>query len=311
VTEGARAGGGRAAGEARTEPRAGSVALLGWTNVGKSSLLNRLVGSKLAAVAAAAQTTRHRITGVVHLGGAGQIALVDAPGLHRPQSRMNRRMVRQLRHAVAEADLALLVVDAARGIGAGDQRAARLLRTIRTPFLVALNKIDLVRPKSALLPLMRIAVEEWGAREALPVSAASGEGCAELARSLLRYLAPSAPPFPEDYLTDQPLRSLAAEWIREQLVAVTSAELPHATAVLIEHWRESSARVEIDATILVERASQRPIVIGRGGRNLKQIGQAARLEIGRLIERPVVLRLWVKVRQDWRNDERVLREIGL
>jgi GTP-binding protein Era len=292
--------------------RSGYVALLGWTNVGKSTLLNRLVGAKLAAVADAAQTTRHRITGVLTLSGRGQLVFVDTPGLHRPRHEMNRAMVQTARQTAAGVDLAALVVDAARGIGPGDTEAAEWLRRAGARCIGVLNKIDLVRPKSKLLPMMETMVSTWGFGAALPVSARTGEGCAELIDELFAEL-PLAPPlFPEDVLTDQPERVLAAEWVREKLLAETWQELPHATTVLVERWTErEDGLLEIDATILVERESQKKIVVGHGGKLLKRVGTAARLDLERFLERRVHLSLWVRVRRDWRDDERFLREIGL
>jgi GTP-binding protein Era len=177
---------------------------------------------------------------------------------------------------------------------------------------VVLNKIDAVRPKQRLLPMMREAVEDWGFPEVLPVSALTGEGCEELVERLLARLPGGEPPYPDDYLTDQSERSIAAERIRERLLALTTQELPHATAVLIERWHERrGGLLEIDATILVDRESQKPIVIGRGGRLLKQVGVEARRELEAFLGRKVCLRTWVKVRRDWRDDERTLRELGL
>lgn len=295
----------------RDEPRAGSVALVGWTNVGKSTLLNRLVGEKLAAVSPAAQTTRQRIVGVCNVRDRAQIAFVDTPGLHRPGSKMNRLMVEQAHQSLSAADLALLVLDASRGAGAGDQQAAELVRRSGVRRLLVLNKIDRVRPKARLLPLMQ-AVADWEFPAALPVSALSGEGCAELLEQIVNLLPASPPLLPADYLTDQSTRSLAAEWIRERLLAHVRQELPHATAVIVERWIEpDEGCIQIEAAILVERESQKPIVIGREGRMLKEVGSAARLDLEQLLERRVFLKLWVKVRRDWRNDDRTLRELGL
>jgi GTP-binding protein Era len=292
--------------------RAGVVAILGWTNVGKSSLLNRLVGDKLAAIAEVSQTTRFKITGVRNVGQSGQIVFVDTPGLHEPRSKMNRAMVRQIHCTLHDVDLYLLVVDAARGLGSGDRRAARLLADEEVPRVLVLNKVDLVRPKSRLLPMMQTAVSEWGFPAAVPVSALTGEGCDALLDDVLARLPPSEPLYPDDYLTDQSARSLAAEWIREKLLARTRAELPHATAVVIDRWIEREDDVvEIHATIIVDRPSQKQIVIGRQGSMLEMVGKSARLEIEGLVERRVALNLWVKVRADWRNDERMLREMGL
>lgn len=292
--------------------RSGHVALLGWTNVGKSTLLNRLVGAKLAAVGDAAQTTRHRITGILTLPGRGQVVFVDTPGLHRPRHALNRAMIQAARQAAGGVDLAALVIDAARGIGPGDEEAAEWVRGTGLRCLGVLNKIDLVRPKSKLLPMMETLVGQWGFGAAVPVSALSGEGCAELIDELLAGLPAAAPLFPAETLTDQPERALAAEWIREKLLAETWQELPHATAVVVERWTErGDGLLEIDAAVLVERDSQKKIVIGHGGELLKRVGTGARLELERFLERRVHLRLWVRVRRDWRDDDRFLREIGL
>jgi GTP-binding protein Era len=292
--------------------RCGCAALLGWTNVGKSTLLNRLVGEKVAAVAAAPQTTRGRILGVANLPGFGQAVFLDTPGLHRPRHRMNREMLRVARDSLAGADLEVLVVDAARGLGAGDEEAAGLLRQSGRPSLVAINKIDRLRAKSALLPMIETLVARWGLDEAMPISALTGEGCAELLRRIVERLPAGPPLFPEETFTDQPERLLAAEWIREKLLHHTREELPHATAVLVEGWRtRQDGLVEIEATILVERETQKAIVIGRDGGLLKQVGSEARRDLESLLGARVFLRLWVKVRPRWRDDEATLRMLGL
>jgi len=292
--------------------RAGSVALAGWTNVGKSTLLNRLVGDKLAAVSRVAQTTRHRITGVRSFPGRGQIVFVDTPGLHKPRHRMNRAMVEVAGYALRDVDLTVLVTDAARGLGEGDERAVDLLRRVDVPRLMVLNKVDQVAAKAELLPMMQRAVDDWGFLEVLPVSALTGQGCDVLVDRLLAHLPEGPPLFPEEYLTDQTERSLAAEWIREKLLWLTREELPHATAVMIDRWEvRPDGLVEIHAIILVDRESQRQIVIGRGGQLLKQVGSEARVELERLLGSRVYLDLWVKIRKDWRNDGQTLRLLGL
>jgi len=299
-----------AAGEARR--RSGLAALVGWTNVGKSSLLNRFVGEKVAAVADAPQTTRHRILGVRSLEGRGQIVFVDTPGLHRPRYRLNRNMVRRAEDSLAGVDVALLVVDAARGLGPGDEQAASLVRRAGGVGIAVLNKIDLVHPKDRLLPIMDRVVREWGMREAIPVSARTGEGCDGLLATVVDALPEGSPLFPEDQYTDQPERALAAEWIREKVVLHTREEIPHATAVLIERWTADEGNlVEISASILVERESQKAIVIGRGGELLKRVGTEARRDLEALLGTRVFLELWVKVRPGWRNDERALQDLGL
>ena len=292
--------------------RGGFVALVGWTNVGKSTLLNRLVGAELAAVGASAQTTRQRLVGVRTFPGRGQLAFVDTPGLHDPRHRMNQAMVEAARRSAAEVDVAVLVIDASRGIGRGDRRAGALVA--RTENRVAvLNKIDLIRPRSPLLPMMAELGTSFGFADVVPVSAATGEGCDVLLDLLLARLPAEPAPYPPDFLTDQPERTLVAEWIREKLIGVLREELPHAMAVVVDRWVDAGAdrRVEIDASIFVERDGQKKIVIGRGGTVLRDVGTAARHEIERRIDRPVILRLWVRVRGGWRDDVRMLQELGL
>lgn len=291
--------------------RSGFVGLLGWTNVGKSTLLNRLVGVKLAAVSEVSQTTRNRIMGVLNLSGRGQIIFIDTPGIHKPQYKMNRAMVELSRRAVSGVDLAVLVIDAARGIGPGDEECAGLVKRGDARVLAVLNKIDLLPRKSLLLPLMH-RVEEWGFESAIPVSALTGEGCPELAEHMLSLLPEGGPSLPEDTLTDQPERALAAEWIREKLLAEVRQELPHATAVMVERWNErQDGLLEIEAVILVERESQKGIVIGKNGALLKRVGTAARRELEQFFGGKVYLRLWAAVKKDWRNDDRVLKRLGL
>jgi GTP-binding protein Era len=294
------------------ERRSGFVALLGWTNVGKSTLLNRMVGEKLAAVADVSQTTRNRIMGVCNLPDRGQIVFIDTPGLHRPRYRMNRAMVEVARQAVKGVDTVVLVIDAARGIGPGDLEAVELLRGSDSTCLAALNKIDLVKRKSDLLPMMQMVVQDWGFAGAVPISALTGEGCDRFMDELFASLPEGRPPFPEDVLTDQPERVLAAEWIREKLLAEVRQELPHATAVVVERWDErDDGLLEIEASIIVERESQKGIVIGSGGELLKRVGSAARLELESFLGRRVYLRLWASVKKDWRNKDHILRRLGL
>ena len=292
--------------------RAGFAALVGWTNVGKSTLLNRIVGEKVAAVAEVPQTTRNRIQGVRNVPGRGQVIFVDSPGLHRPRHRMNRNMVRLAVDSLRAVDLALLVVDAARGLGDGDEQAAEVVKRAGLPALAVLNKIDLVRSKSRLLPMLETLVGKWGMSEAIPISALTGNGCDELLDRVVAHLPEAEPLFPEETYTDQPERALAAEWVREKLLHKTRQEVPHSVAVEVERWldREDGV-IEIDATILVERESQKAIVIGRGGGLLKQVGVEARADLERLLGTRVFLTLWVKVRPGWRDDERILRQLGL
>jgi GTPase len=292
--------------------RAGRVGIVGWTNVGKSTLLNRLVGEKIAAVAEVAQTTRHRIVGVLPVAGRGQIVFVDTPGFHRPRERMNKAMIEAARGTLAEVDVVVLVVDAVAGALPGDREVASAIRAAGTPALCVLNKIDRVEPKARLLPLMSAVVNEWGIPEAIPVSAATGEGCDLLVTRILDRLPEAEPLYPDDTLTDQPERLLAAEWIREKLLHHTREELPHSVAVLVTRWVErADGLVEIEAMVFVERESQKGMVIGKGGSLLKKVGAAARADIEKLLDRRVFLKLTVEVRPDWRNDPRALRELGI
>lgn len=292
--------------------RGGHAAILGWTNVGKSTLLNRLAGEKIAAVADVPQTTRHRIVAGVHLPGRGAIAFVDTPGLHTPRERMNRKMLDAAARALEDVDVALVVVDASRGPGPGDEKAARMAVAAGVRAIGVLNKIDLVVPKSRLLPMMESLVGRFGLEAAIPVSARTGEGIDRLIDVVLEAMPEGPPPFDEEFLTDQTERGLAAEWIREKILHRTRQEIPHATAVLVERWAtREDGLVEIEASILVERESQKGIVIGKGGLLLKEAGTAAREDLERLLGSKVFLRLRVEVRDDWRNDRQVLAELGI
>jgi len=290
----------------------GFVTLFGWTNVGKSTLLNRLVGTRIAAVAEVAQTTRHRVVGVRSLAGRGQIAFVDTPGIHHPRHRMNRAMVELARLSARQVDLAMLVVDAARGIGPGDREAAEILAREASQRLVVLNKIDRVRPKGRLLPVMQTVADDWGYPAAFPVSATTGDGCDALIDHLLERLPVAPAPYPQDFLTDQPERVLVAELVRERLIAATREEVPHALAVVIERWEQrADGLLAIEATVLVDKPSHKKIVVGRQGGVLKQVGTEARAAIEGVLGRRIYLGLWVKVSTEWRDDETTLRRLGL
>jgi GTP-binding protein Era len=301
--------------ERRTAPhRAGTVALIGRTNVGKSTLLNRLIGEKISIVADVPQTTRHRIQGVLTLPGA-QIVFVDTPGFHKPRHRMNRVMVDAAREAIREVDLVVFMIDAADGIGPGDLYIGRLLSSVeggrQVPVIAVLNKIDRLEKKK-LLPLLEECARHWKFLEFVPLSAKDGENCDRL-RDLIVARLPEAPPLhPGDTLTDQPARIVVSEFIREQILNRTRQELPHATAVLVERWRERDDGVtEIDAVILCERESQKGILIGHGGAFLKQVGTEARLAAEALLGGKIMLSLFVKVREGWRDDPRSLEDMGI
>ncbi|MBD3866662.1 MAG: GTPase Era [Acidobacteria bacterium] len=291
--------------------KSGAVGIIGWTNVGKSTLLNRLIGEKVAAVSNVPQTTRNRITGVLNVAGEGQIVFMDTPGLHKPKFRMNRAMVEIARGTLGGVDAVILMVDGDRGLGPGDRQAAALLEHVDVPKLVAVNKVDRIKPKTRLFPLLQTVVNDLGFPAAIPISALRGDGCDLLVEEILKVLPEGEPLFPEDYLTDQPERTLAAEYVREKILRRTRQEIPHAVAVLIGSWEERDGFVYVDATILVERESQKAIVIGKGGELLKQVGTESRLELEALLGVRMHLTLWVKVRKDWRNDRSTLHEIGL
>lgn len=292
--------------------KAGLVSLIGRPNAGKSTLLNRMVGQKVAIVSDKPQTTRHRILGVRNVA-AGQMVFIDTPGIHKPVHRMNQRMVDAAVETLREVDVVVLLVDATAQPGVGDQFVLKLLGRHRVPAILALNKIDALE-KPWLLPLMDHYAKDHAFTAVVPISALTGDGVDRLEREILAALPEGEPPFPEDYLTDQTERSLAAEMIREKVLAHTRDELPYTTAVVIDRWEEPAepgALTRIFASILVDRESQRPIVVGAGGDMIKRIGTEARKDLEGMLGGRVFLDLHVKVRADWRDDERLLDEIGL
>jgi GTPase len=299
-------------------PRAGFVSLIGRPNAGKSTLLNRIVGAKVAIVSDKPQTTRNRIVAVKHFDEAGsegdgsQIVFVDTPGIHRPLHRLNVRMVDAAVETLREVDVVALVFDASTAPGRGDEYVSKLLNHVTSPVVLVLNKIDLVA-KPALLPLMARAGAWHDFAAIVPVSAATGDGVDRLERVLLGLLPESDPIFPADYLTDQPERAMAAEMVREKVLANTRAELPFSTAVAVDEFDESERDqlLRIYCTIWVEHESQKPIVIGRGGEMIKRIGTEARQDLERFFDTRVFLDLRVKVNPDWRNNERTLDELGV
>ena len=292
--------------------RSGFVSIVGRPNAGKSTLLNRFVGQKVAIVSEKPQTTRHRIVGVRNTPEA-QLVFIDTPGIHKPMHRMNRRMVDVALDALREADVIVLVVDASAPVGSGDEFVVNLIERAAKPAIVALNKIDRVR-KAALLPVMKHYAEALEFRAIVPVSALNGEGQAALEQEIVAALPEGEPLYPDDYLTDQSQRTLAAELVREKVLQHTHDELPYSTAVVIDRFEEPaepSAPTKIFASILVDHDSQKPIVIGRGGEMIKRIGIEARRDLEAMLDAHVYLDLHVKVRQDWRDDDRLLDELGL
>ncbi|HEU4893502.1 MAG TPA: GTPase Era [Vicinamibacterales bacterium] len=292
--------------------RSGYISIIGRPNAGKSTLLNRLVGEKIAIVSDKPQTTRTRILGTKNYPD-GQIAFVDTPGIHRPLHRMNVRMVDAAVETLREMDAVMLVYDAASRPGAGDEFVSRLLQGVRVPVILVLNKIDLV-DKTALLPLIDRLRQWHDFAEIVPVSATSGEGVEALERTLLAKMPEGEPLFADDYLTDQPQRVIVAETVREKVLHHTRDELPFSTAVVVDQFEEPErpgGLMRLFCTILVESESQKPIVIGRAGSMIKRIGTEARKDLEAFFGSKVYLDLRVKVRPDWRDDERVLDDLGL
>ena len=288
--------------------RSGFVSILGRPNAGKSTLLNRLVGTKIAAVADKPQTTRETIQGVVHQPDA-QIVFLDSPGIHEPRNNLSRRMMREVRAALEARDLLLLLVDSTVGFGRGDEQAMELVRSARTPALLALNKIDRLEWKEMLLPLIDKYRGLYAFEEYFPISALTGEGVEQLTSALIQRLPEGPQYFPPDYITDQPLRRLAAELVREKVIHETRQEIPHATAVAVDQFQEGPRLIRLAITIYVERDGQKGIIIGSKGERLKQIGALARQEMEALFGRKVFLQLHVKVRPDWRQSESFLQAL--
>jgi GTP-binding protein Era len=291
--------------------KAGFVSLIGRPNAGKSTLLNRMVGVKLAIVSDKPQTTRNRILAVRNYPG-GQVVFLDTPGIHRPLHRMNVRMVDAAVDTIRAVDVLGLVVDASEKPGRGTAFLLDLVGAVTIPVVLILNKIDLVaRPR--LLPI----IDEWQRRRSfadiVPVSALGGDNVDELERVWLERLPEGEPLYPADFLTDQPERALAAEMVREQVLRHTHAELPFSTAVVLDRFEEPGrgGLLRIYCTILVERESQKPILVGRAGGMIKQIGTGARLELERFFHARVFLDLRVKVKAQWRDDDRLLDRLGV
>jgi len=289
----------------------GYVALIGRPNAGKSTLLNRLVGQKIAAVSDKPQTTRFRIQGII-TRPEGQVVFVDTPGVHQPGYELNRRMMAAVQDALMGVDLVCLIRDASVSTGNGDRFVLDLVKRSEKPALLLLNKIDKLDDKSALLPLIDWYRNEYEWGEIIPISALKDEMTDVLVESSLRHLPEGEPIFSEDELTDQSLRVLVAEIVREKLLHVTGDEIPYVKAVVTEKYeevREDFAR--IFCVIVVERGSQKKIIIGKGASRLKDIGIRARKEIENLLGHRVHLELFVKVEEDWRNREHLLDEYGL
>ncbi len=294
--------------------KVGFVSFVGRPNAGKSTLLNRVVGTKLAIVSDKPQTTRNRILAVRNYSGtlAAQVVFVDTPGIHRPLHRMNVRMVGVAIESIGEVDLIGLVCDATERVGAGDRFVLGSLAEVGVPVILVLNKIDLIS-KPRLLPII-----DWYSRQRefaaiVPVSALTGDGVEILEREFIGQLPEGEPLYPDDFLTDQPERVLAAETVREKVLRHTHAELPFTTAVVVDQFDEDTERgvLRLYCSILVERSSQKRIVIGHGGAMVKKIGTEARQDLEQFFGSRVFLDLHVKVRAEWREDDRILDQAGV
>jgi GTP-binding protein Era len=289
--------------------RAGFAAIIGRPNVGKSTLLNRLLGEKLAIVTPKPQTTRNRLAGIVNLPERAQIVFIDTPGIHAGRGPLNRFMVEQAIAALAQVEVVVYVVEASRQ---PETFVLERAGAVRKPILLVMNKVDLVADKNQLLPRIEGWAQTAGFAEIIPICAASGDGVERVLDAVVARLPEAPPPYPEDQLTTAAERFLAAELIREQIFLLTEKEVPYATAVTIEDWQERAQQgdVVVAGIIHVERESQKPILVGRGGRTIKEIGTRARVEITKLIGRRVHLMLKVHVDPDWSRSGLKLRELG-
>lgn len=291
--------------------KSGFVALIGRPNAGKSTLLNHLVGEKIAAVSNKPQTTRHKIRGIVTLD-EGQIVFVDTPGVHKPGYLLNRRMMSAVHDAILSVDLIVLMRDANVSTGNGDKFVLDLVKKSGKPAILVLNKTDKVREKNKMLPLIEFYSNEHEFAEVVPISALKGDAITVLLEQIAKHLPEGDPIFSEDEMTDQPLRTIVAEMVREKILESMSEEIPYVTAVVTEKFDESNPNMpKIYCAIYVEKDSQKRMVIGKQGRRIKDIGTRARKDIEHLLEKKVFLKLFVKVVKDWRNQERQLNEIGI
>lgn len=291
--------------------RSGYVALIGRPNAGKSTLLNKLVGEKIAAVSNKPQTTRHRIQGIVTRDD-GQIIFVDTPGVHKPGHLLNRRMMAAVNDALLSVDLVVLMCDASVSTGNGDRFVLDLVKQADKTAILVLNKIDKIKEKGELLPLIDFYAKEFNFAGIVPVSALKGDALDDLLSLIVKHLPVGDAIFGEDDMTDQPMRTIVAEMVREKILASTGEEIPYVTAVVTERFDETDPEItNIYCAIFVERPSQKKIVIGKQGSRIKDVGTKARQDIEHLLGKKVFLKLFVKVVEDWRNSTRELDEMGV
>jgi GTP-binding protein Era len=292
----------------KQEFKSGFIAIIGRPNTGKSTLMNCLLGEKISIISDKPQTTRNRIRGILTLPQA-QLVFIDTPGIHKPIHRMNEVMVNAAVRTCGEVDVILLLVEATARPGAGDRFIIDSLSGVKTPVFLIINKVDLV-PKEQLLPLMQEYSTLHPFAEIIPLSALKGD-LGALTDTIVKRLHAGPKYFPDDQLTDQPERFIVSEIIREKVFELTKEEIPYSTAVVIEQMQEEPELTRIHAVIFVERDSQKGIVIGRGGALLKEIGTRARTDAERILGVKVFLQLWVKVKKGWREDDAMLRNIGI
>ncbi len=288
--------------------RSGFIAIIGRPNVGKSTLLNFLLGEKIAIISDKPQTTRNRILGIVNQPAA-QMVFIDTPGIHKPMHKMNEHMVHTALATYNEVDVILMLVEATEPPGAGDRFIIETLSKVTTPVFLLINKADLVK-KEKLLPLIQQYSALYRFEEIIPLSALQGD-VGGLIDAIIKRLPEGPQYFPEDQLTDQPERFIVSELIREKIFTLTKDEIPYSTAVVIEDMKEEPELTRVDAVIYVERESQKGILIGKNGAMLKRIGTLARQDAEKLLGAKIFLQLWVKVKKDWREDERMLKELGI
>ncbi len=289
--------------------RSGFVALVGRPNVGKSTLLNKLVGQKVAIMSDKPQTTRHKIHSVLSRNDA-QIVFLDTPGIHKPRHKLGEHMVDVALGALKEVDVVLFLVEATDPPGAGDQYITEQMKGIKTPVFLLINKIDLIKKEEVLERILNYK-DLLPFAEVIPVSALSGDNVERLADTIIKYLPEGPQYYPADMITDRPERFIMAEIIREKVLHLTSEEIPHSVAVVVEEVKErNNGLVAVNAVIFTERDSQKAILIGKGGNMLKEVGRRAREEIENLLGSKVYLELWVKVKKDWRNRINDIRNFG-
>jgi GTPase len=287
---------------------AGTATIIGLPNAGKSTLLNAIVGEKIAIVTAKAQTTRTALTGV-WTGEHAQIAFVDTPGIHKSDTVINRRMMQSVRAALDSVDVVVFVVDATDKPGEEEQQAIDLVKKADTPVILVLNKVDQVKEKPKLINLIEHYQALHNFAAYVPVSAKTGEGLDGLKKEIAALLPVGPAIYPSDHLTDVPSRFLAAEMIREKILILAREEVPHSVAVLVDEWEDKPNVIRIAATVYVERPGQKNIIVGAGGAMIKKIGTAARNEMERFFDRKIFLELFVKVKPDWRNQPEFLNEL--